>query len=358
MARYAAPFLLILSLALAACSGDGTGSQMTVQGDFHGTDDAADARGSAPEPDAPVEPLPDAASPDGPGDLSPESNPVPVPDQTSDWTADSAPDAAMCEPSCVGKECGNDGCAGSCGQCSEGEACFAGKCEADPGCSPEGCYPKVCNVATGECVSCESDGQCESLLASCDPETGLCFGCHEWCGGLECGDDGCGESCGECPAGEACVDGACLCVPECGGKSCGDDGCGGSCGDCGGGICQDGTCVQGWPDPGSGQVWQNPSTGETFSMAGGMAYCEALEWGGSSDWFLPTYEQLQTILAGDPFNGCHWKAGLEGPCGWYWSSTHQPSSNDDYYAINFQDQDIDPTDDDDHMFVRCVRTGP
>jgi hypothetical protein len=47
---------------------------------------------------------------------------------------------------------------------------------------------------------------------------------------VECGDDGCGGSCGECPGEQdECMDGTCVCQPDCKGKTCGEDGCGGSC---------------------------------------------------------------------------------------------------------------------------------
>ena len=70
--------------------------------------------------------------------------------------------------------------------------------------------------------------------------------CTPSCRELECGDDGCGGSCGSCGSGEHCNDGACeqACTPSCGGQECGDDGCGGSCGNCGGGdTCYDGECM-------------------------------------------------------------------------------------------------------------------
>ncbi len=56
------------------------------------------------------------------------------------------------------------------------------------------------------------------------------------CKGKQCGDDGCGGTCGTCEAGTTCnADGACVaCTPSCAGKTCGDDGCGGSCGACAG----------------------------------------------------------------------------------------------------------------------------
>ena len=101
------------------------------------------------------------------------------------------PDAG-CAPSCVGIECGDDGCGGSCGTCTTG-ACVGGTCSCTPSCS-----------------------------------------------GRTCGDDGCGGSCGTCPTG-TCVGGTCSCTPSCSGRTCGDDGCGGSCGTCGS-LCTD-TCT-------------------------------------------------------------------------------------------------------------------
>ena len=63
---------------------------------------------------------------------------------------------------------------------------------------------------------CTADGAC-----TCVPSA---------CAGKECGDDGCGGSCGECGPGTGCgADGTCACLPDCGAKQCGDDGCGGQC---------------------------------------------------------------------------------------------------------------------------------
>ena len=74
--------------------------------------------------------------------------------------------------------------------------------------------------------------------------------CVPSCTGHECGSDGCGGSCGTCPAGQSCVGGQCACVPDCANRTCGPDGCGGSCGLCprsaSGDImaCADGVCVE------------------------------------------------------------------------------------------------------------------
>ena len=130
-----------------------------------------------------------------------------------DGGTDAAPDlgavearAEVCQPSCDGKECGDDGCGGSCGTCW--------RCQSVEFC-PEEPYedPELC-----------VDGKCE----------GAC--CLTWdCCKKECGDDGCGGSCGECPEDTKCIDHSCVpdCVPQCDDWNvCGDDGCGGSCGEC------------------------------------------------------------------------------------------------------------------------------
>ena len=68
-------------------------------------------------------------------------NPPPSNDTTNLPTADVAggdtgsvePDVIVCEPSCGDRECGDDGCEGSCGECGENEFCTdEGRCEALP----------------------------------------------------------------------------------------------------------------------------------------------------------------------------------------------------------------------------------
>jgi hypothetical protein len=66
------------------------------------------------------------------------------------------------------------------------------------------------------------------------------------CEGKTCGDDGCGNSCGICSASETCENDQCesAVVCSCAGAACGVDGCGNSCGTCQGGQrCDAGTCV-------------------------------------------------------------------------------------------------------------------
>jgi hypothetical protein len=156
--------------------------------------------------------------------------------------------------SCLGRECGDDGCGGSCGQCGAGQVCQEGAC-----CTPD-CAGKQCgsNGCGGSCGSCPADQWCDlvqcvdQLPGGCeiptnavpgDPSWGCaacvfaqdpgcrdvywsygcvleCMACGTCCvhahcePSWECGDDGCGGSCGACPAGDDCREHRC-CRDEC-----------------------------------------------------------------------------------------------------------------------------------------------
>ncbi|MEC9072814.1 MAG: IPT/TIG domain-containing protein, partial [Myxococcota bacterium] len=151
-------------------------------------------------------------------------------------------DLPDCTASCAGKECGDDGCGGSCGGCDIGLVCSGGQC-VDGGCTPacasKECGDDGCGGVCGTCPQaapvCGSSGLCE---ADCAPS----------CEDKECGDDGCGDVCGTCPlAAPSCEEGLCVadCVPDCEDKECGDDGCGDVCGVCpeAAPVCEAGLCA-------------------------------------------------------------------------------------------------------------------
>ncbi len=115
-------------------------------------------------------------------------------------------DACVCEPNCAGRQCGYDGCEGSCGTCASGTTCSFYHC-------------------TDQCVEeCDFEGE-----TACSGDGYVACGQFD---GDECLEWGPVVSCGS--AGQ-CVGGSCACQPDCEGKVCGDDGCGGSCGSCGAG---------------------------------------------------------------------------------------------------------------------------
>ncbi len=144
--------------------------------------------------------------------------------------------ACICAPDCFGKQCGDDGCGGSCGDCETDEFCnltqlcqqLADDCPDSADCSGQDCGPDpVCGTDCGDCPAgedCGADGMCDCVPVGC-------LELQAECGAI---DDGCGATitCGSCAAPSICENHACVCVPDCAGKQCGDDGCGGVCGTC------------------------------------------------------------------------------------------------------------------------------
>lgn len=162
-----------------------------------------------------------------------------------------------CKPDCTNKECGDDGCGGSCGSCNK----------------PPDNYCDGNNLIQYDPIgSCQSDNKCKysKKVITCQNgcENAQCLSCTPNCSNKNCGPDGCGGSCGSCNSYQYCnpngvctclyvdCNGVCCeseeyicykgvcCMPDCAGKECGPDKCGGNCGDCAdpnrciNGICQ------------------------------------------------------------------------------------------------------------------------
>ena len=155
--------------------------------------------------------------------------------------------------------CGDDGCGGSCGACGGGEICDAGACVPDglPVCGDEICDDtedcaschEDCGCGCGEacedaaCAFTACDGRdcgddgCGGSCGECPPNNVCDNGKCAWLEGCDNGACEPGEHCGNCPAdcgcgcGEVCYEDTCK-FAACDGLECGDDGCGGSCGSC------------------------------------------------------------------------------------------------------------------------------
>jgi hypothetical protein len=186
-----------------------------------------------------------------------------------------------CKPNCADKECGDDGCAGSCGVCGD-----------DLFCTAEVCHEGQClfPVVPGHCLLPDGKGGVECAEEGTENPINPCLFCHweanpeGWtpvptgvpcgggdacfdgaccavvhnCMGKQCGDNGCGGTCGQCASGQQCSNGSCIpedCEAKCDGKECGSDGCGGQCGVCYDGLfctvdsCDAGACSN-LPDAG------------------------------------------------------------------------------------------------------------
>ncbi|NOZ02920.1 MAG: hypothetical protein GXP54_13685 [Deltaproteobacteria bacterium] len=176
-----------------------------------------------------------------------------------EWGKVCTPEGTECKTICIpdcfdkGKACGDDGCNGSCGECDE-----SFECKDDFKCHYVDCIPdctgKECGATGGcgvenECGECGAGQSCTELghcvIGPCQgvhPEKGKCDGNYVlYCsqvGGqdvlikIDCTEEP-DKVCGWDPwTGKfACIDKP-PCVPNCTDKECGDDGCGGSCGAC------------------------------------------------------------------------------------------------------------------------------
>ena len=180
-----------------------------------------------------------------------------IPTQETYWCVN------QCQVACLGKECGPDGCGGSCGSCDEGKVCEAsGLC--------------VTSGGGGECGDISAEGICEGLTLKYCSDNSLV---EINCGSL-------GQTCGWDPVynWNACVvDPNCTpnCLLDSGDpanptiKECGDDGCGNQCGVCGAGtVCEAGLCVEGNSECGDitvtgvceGNTLQYCSGGELYTI--------------------------------------------------------------------------------------------
>ena len=140
-----------------------------------------------------------------------------------------------CLPDCEGKECGSDGCGGNCGECDDENPCTDDYCLEGGTCQfskkqdgtecelQDGCVGTCLN---GECVTVEV---CDGQDNDCDDQVDEGFPNYDEDEQADCVDpdddnDGHLDDVDCEPQNEA--------VPSCDGKECGDDGCGGSCGEC------------------------------------------------------------------------------------------------------------------------------
>jgi len=130
----------------------------------------------------------------------------------------------LCKPACDFKQCGNDGCGGSCGTCPQGALCLLGQCALVP---TDASCKSICGGVTTSGCSCKGD--CKVLGTCCVDFDQVC-GCVGLCTGKQCGNDGCGGSCGVCPTGKLCSANQCVDDP------CHPDPCSGH-GACSGGKC-------------------------------------------------------------------------------------------------------------------------
>jgi hypothetical protein len=65
-----------------------------------------------------------------------------------------------------------------------------------------------------------------------------------------------------------------------------------------------------WTDPATGLMWQNQFDVTGLDWLSAVAYCDALDWGGYTDWRLPAIWELRSL-----FRGCPGTLDVGGACG-------------------------------------------
>jgi hypothetical protein len=100
-------------------------------------------------------------------------------------------------------------CKASCGKYKSGAPC-----QCDAGCGKFGdcCndFQEACATCQGRCgqasdlYPCQCNAGCQATKSCCADQQQLCP-CTTDCAGKNCGDDGCGGSCGACKGGETCT---------------------------------------------------------------------------------------------------------------------------------------------------------
>ena len=234
---------------------------------------------------------------------------------------------------------------------------------------------------------CTNDSQCRGDNGEC--VDGVCV-CEADCVGKNCGDDGCGGSCGQCGAEWQCGSDR-RCFDPCEGKECGNDWRGDSCGECEEGwhCGSDQVCLEDyWSDLTAGLTWENPPASEMVGASAAKQYCQDLNLAGYSDWRLPTIAELRSLLqgclattvggacevgkddclswsckdiscdgcmeSGGPASGCYWPNEMEGACSWYWSSSAMTDRAGFAWLVNFATGRVYSSIDTTLTNVRCV----
>lgn len=281
-------------------------------------------------------------------------------------------------------ECGNGVCEMALGE----KSCTCPQdCTLCGGC----CDDDTCRAGTGHTM-CGREGQvCEVCVAqekSCIDQE-----CQFLCGDALCGAEedcsNCSVDCSCVACGEECVMGLCTFL-ACNARECGDDGCGGSCGICSSGeACQDGQCIEPtWTDSTSSLTWQVMPTGGFMNWSNAKTHCSDLDLDGGG-WRLPSIDELRTLIRGcpatedggscnveeggclrwscrdetcdgcsggdGPASGCYWPDNLQGGCTWYWSSSPVEDGDGVAWGVNFVFGHVYTNLILDVPSVRCVR---
>ena len=113
-----------------------------------------------------------------------------------------------------------------------------------------------------------------------------------------------------------------------------------------------------WRDPQSGLVWQVEPTGNDMNWSDAKSHCSDLNYGGYSDWRLPSKDELESLLTKKRYDGCHWPSSMKGKCSLFWSSSSYAYGTSDAWYVGFYGGTVGKYYKTFTGYVRCVRGGP
>lgn len=88
-------------------------------------------------------------------------------------------DAALCEPVCEGRTCGDDGCGGTCGECDG--TCTAGRCVGGERCPPVGPFGTEAGAVAADALLFDCEGNEVRLHDLCAASVSWIIGYADWC---------------------------------------------------------------------------------------------------------------------------------------------------------------------------------
>ena len=110
----------------------------------------------------------------------------------------------------------------------------------------------------------------------------------------------------------------------------------------------------------TGLMWQDQTTvnnSTTYTHANAISYCDNLSLAGYTDWVLPNYGQLQSIVNFSTSNPSKFSAFSYVASNIYWSSTTYAPNTANAWIVNFYNGDTANYDKANSYYVRCVRGG-
>ncbi len=120
----------------------------------------------------------------------------------------------------------------------------------------------------------------------------------------------------------------------------------------------------------TGLTWQGCAAGQSgpdCSIGGAtsqvwndaVSYCDALDWGGYTDWRLPDVKELYSIVdTRRTFPSTDPAAFPQTPLSYFWSSSSYAADPSSAWGVAFDNGYVGNVDKDNGKYVRCVRSGP